>query len=221
MREMAENGEVDALVPERVWQELARGLMERAAFAHVRGAARVRRRFPRILPEMELLYEEPGRGRGVHAPSRSCRGRRTRSWRCASRVLARSCDPLADRVARGAAQAAGCVPGPRAARRAPREPDRWTRRSSMPRSCWSCSIQRMPGAGRSGSPNWSTPRSWASRTRPPCARTARGGAARGRRASTPARSRGRRRRRPRYARASTARGWRRSAPPWTMRDGDA
>ena len=28
MRAMVENGEVDALVPERVWQELARGLME-------------------------------------------------------------------------------------------------------------------------------------------------------------------------------------------------
>jgi tRNA nucleotidyltransferase (CCA-adding enzyme) len=30
MREMVANGEVDALVPERVWQELARGLMESA-----------------------------------------------------------------------------------------------------------------------------------------------------------------------------------------------
>jgi tRNA nucleotidyltransferase (CCA-adding enzyme) len=29
MRAMVENGEVDALVPERVWQELARGLMEK------------------------------------------------------------------------------------------------------------------------------------------------------------------------------------------------
>ena len=29
MRDMANNGEVDALVAERVWQELARGLMER------------------------------------------------------------------------------------------------------------------------------------------------------------------------------------------------
>jgi len=29
MREMAANGEVDALVPERVWQELSRGLMEK------------------------------------------------------------------------------------------------------------------------------------------------------------------------------------------------
>ena len=28
MREMVDAGEVDALVPERVWQELARGLME-------------------------------------------------------------------------------------------------------------------------------------------------------------------------------------------------
>src|SRR5439155_15923795 len=28
MREMVEQGEVDALVPERVWQELSRGLME-------------------------------------------------------------------------------------------------------------------------------------------------------------------------------------------------
>ena len=43
MREMAGNGEADALVPERVWQEVARGLMESEAVAHVRGAARVRR----------------------------------------------------------------------------------------------------------------------------------------------------------------------------------
>ena len=28
MREMVDAGEVDALVPERVWQELSRGLME-------------------------------------------------------------------------------------------------------------------------------------------------------------------------------------------------
>ena len=30
MRSMVDNGEVDALVPERVWQELARGLMEKS-----------------------------------------------------------------------------------------------------------------------------------------------------------------------------------------------
>ena len=28
MRQMVNNGEVDALVPERVWQEITRGLME-------------------------------------------------------------------------------------------------------------------------------------------------------------------------------------------------
>jgi tRNA nucleotidyltransferase (CCA-adding enzyme) len=39
MRDMVADGEVDALVPERVWQELARGLMDGQAFAHVRGAA--------------------------------------------------------------------------------------------------------------------------------------------------------------------------------------
>ena len=43
MREMVAAGEADALVPERVWQELARGLMEDAALAHVRAAARMRR----------------------------------------------------------------------------------------------------------------------------------------------------------------------------------
>jgi tRNA nucleotidyltransferase (CCA-adding enzyme) len=58
MRAMVENGEVDALVPERVWQELSRGLMERHPsrmfeVLHETGA------LPRILPEMELLYEEP------------------------------------------------------------------------------------------------------------------------------------------------------------------
>jgi tRNA nucleotidyltransferase (CCA-adding enzyme) len=43
MRHMVADGEVDALVAERVWQELARGLMESQPVAHVRGAARVRR----------------------------------------------------------------------------------------------------------------------------------------------------------------------------------
>jgi tRNA nucleotidyltransferase (CCA-adding enzyme) len=43
MRAHGRRGEVDALVPERVWQEVARGLMEAKALAHVRGAARMRR----------------------------------------------------------------------------------------------------------------------------------------------------------------------------------
>src|SRR5260363_230308 len=55
MRAMAANGEVDALVAERVWQEIARGLMEKKPsrmFAVLRqcGAA------SRLLPEIDRLY---------------------------------------------------------------------------------------------------------------------------------------------------------------------
>ena len=50
MRAMVEAGEVDALVAERVWQELARGLMEAKPsrmFELLRGAARWRGCCPR------------------------------------------------------------------------------------------------------------------------------------------------------------------------------
>ena len=58
MREMVSAGEVDALVPERVWQELARGLMERMPsrmFTVLRecGALAV------LLPEVERLWGIP------------------------------------------------------------------------------------------------------------------------------------------------------------------
>ena len=43
MRSMVEDGEVDALVPERVWQEAGARPDGSSALAHVRGAARVRR----------------------------------------------------------------------------------------------------------------------------------------------------------------------------------
>jgi tRNA nucleotidyltransferase (CCA-adding enzyme) len=52
MRRMVEEGEVDALVPERVWQELARGLMEAQPsrmFNVLRGCGALRR----ILPELD------------------------------------------------------------------------------------------------------------------------------------------------------------------------
>ncbi|WP_017757416.1 multifunctional CCA addition/repair protein [Pseudacidovorax intermedius] len=60
MRGMVEAGEVDALVPERVWQELARGLMEpkpSRMFEVLRdcGALRV------LLPEVERLWGVPQR----------------------------------------------------------------------------------------------------------------------------------------------------------------
>ena len=58
MREMVDAGEADALVPERVWQELARGLMEDAPsrmFEVLRecGALRV------LLPEVDRLWGVP------------------------------------------------------------------------------------------------------------------------------------------------------------------
>ena len=58
MRKMVENGEVNALVPERVWQELARGLMENKPsrmFETLRecGALKV------ILPELDRLWGVP------------------------------------------------------------------------------------------------------------------------------------------------------------------
>lgn len=58
MRVMADNGEVDALVPERVWQELARSLMEKTPsrfFTALRdcGALKI------IFPEVDALFGVP------------------------------------------------------------------------------------------------------------------------------------------------------------------
>lgn len=58
MREMVCNGEVDALVPERVWQELAKGLMERRPsrmFQTLRECGAL----IRILPEVDRLFGVP------------------------------------------------------------------------------------------------------------------------------------------------------------------
>ncbi|MGL6069715.1 multifunctional CCA addition/repair protein [Craterilacuibacter sp.] len=60
MQTMVENGEVDALVPERVWQELARGLMEDTPsrmFAVLRQCGAL----SRILPEVDALFGVPQR----------------------------------------------------------------------------------------------------------------------------------------------------------------
>jgi tRNA nucleotidyltransferase (CCA-adding enzyme) len=60
MRAMVANGEVDALVAERVWQELARGLMEPAPsrlFATLRECGAL----DRLLPELERLWGVPQR----------------------------------------------------------------------------------------------------------------------------------------------------------------
>jgi len=58
MRKMVDAGEVDALVPERVWQELARGLMEAKPsrmFEVLRGCGAL----ARIVPELDALWGVP------------------------------------------------------------------------------------------------------------------------------------------------------------------
>jgi tRNA nucleotidyltransferase (CCA-adding enzyme) len=60
MRAMTDNGEVDALVPERVWQELARGLMEQKPsrmFETLRACGAL----ARLLPELDRLWGVPQR----------------------------------------------------------------------------------------------------------------------------------------------------------------
>ena len=55
MREMVAHGEVDALVPERVWQELARGLME-ATPSRMFEVLRDCGALARLLPEVDRLW---------------------------------------------------------------------------------------------------------------------------------------------------------------------
>ncbi len=58
MRDMVHNGEVDALVPERIWQELARGLMESKPsrfFETLRRCGAL----AKILPEVDALFGVP------------------------------------------------------------------------------------------------------------------------------------------------------------------
>lgn len=60
MRAMVDAGEVDALVPERVWQELSRGLMEARPsrmFEVLRGCGAL----ARLLPEVDRLWGVPQR----------------------------------------------------------------------------------------------------------------------------------------------------------------
>lgn len=58
MRAMVEQGEVDALVPERVWQEVARGLME-AQPSRMLAVLRECGALARLLPELDALWGVP------------------------------------------------------------------------------------------------------------------------------------------------------------------
>jgi tRNA nucleotidyltransferase (CCA-adding enzyme) len=60
MREMVANGEVDALVPERVWQELSRGLMEGKP-SRMFEVLRASGALARVLPEVDRLFGVPQR----------------------------------------------------------------------------------------------------------------------------------------------------------------
>ncbi|REE92369.1 multifunctional CCA addition/repair protein [Cupriavidus plantarum] len=60
MRAMVEAGEVDALVPERVWQELARGLME-ARPSRMFEVLRECGALARLMPELDRLWGVPQR----------------------------------------------------------------------------------------------------------------------------------------------------------------
>jgi tRNA nucleotidyltransferase (CCA-adding enzyme) len=58
MKQMVAAGEVDALVPERVWQELARGLMEQKP-SRMFDVLRSCGALARILPELDVLWGVP------------------------------------------------------------------------------------------------------------------------------------------------------------------
>ena len=58
MRKMVDQGEVDALVPERVWQEVSRGLMERQP-SRMLDVLRECGALARIMPELDKLWGVP------------------------------------------------------------------------------------------------------------------------------------------------------------------
>src|SRR5258706_4271699 len=58
MRRMVESGEADALVPERVWQELARGLMEKRPSRMV-AVLRECGALARVFPELDRSFSHP------------------------------------------------------------------------------------------------------------------------------------------------------------------
>src|SRR5438445_3047061 len=58
MRRMVDCGEADALVPERVWQELARGLMEKTPSRMI-AVLRECAALARIVPELDSCFERP------------------------------------------------------------------------------------------------------------------------------------------------------------------
>ena len=93
MRNMARSGEADALVPERVWQEVARGLME-AKPSRMFGALRESGALGRVMPEIDALWDDPEAAQSaMRALDAAAESGATLPARFAA--LVRSLDPLA------------------------------------------------------------------------------------------------------------------------------
>jgi tRNA nucleotidyltransferase (CCA-adding enzyme) len=93
MRAMADNGEADALVPERVWQEIARGLME-AKPSRMFDVLRECGALARVMPEVDALWDDADAARSaMHALDAAAQAGATLPARFAA--LARSLEPLA------------------------------------------------------------------------------------------------------------------------------
>ena len=73
MVQMVQDGEADALVAERVWQELAKGLMEKtpsAMFAILRECGAL----ARVLPQIDALYDAAQDGEAMAALDTAAQG---------------------------------------------------------------------------------------------------------------------------------------------------
>jgi len=93
MRDMASGGEADALVPERVWQEVARGLME-AAPSRMLEVLRECGALARVMPELGALWDDADVARSaLHALDAAAQAGATLPARFAT--LARFLVPLA------------------------------------------------------------------------------------------------------------------------------
>jgi tRNA nucleotidyltransferase (CCA-adding enzyme) len=100
MRRMVESGEVDALVPERVWQELARGLME-AQPARMLAVLRECGALQRILPELDALWCGASPQDGLSRMLRAIDGAAARGLDLAVRFACLMHDPQSPQAAPG------------------------------------------------------------------------------------------------------------------------
>jgi len=102
MRSMAANGEIDALVPERVWQEIARGLMEQRP-SRMFEVLRAADALSRLLPELERLLNDESRTIALSALDRAADAAATLDVRLAVLLKEATTDaalaPLAKRLA--------------------------------------------------------------------------------------------------------------------------